>query len=143
MMNTELSIGEVANRTGVSVDTVRHYERKGILGPIRRDDSGYRRYPAEVIDRIRIVRRALGIGFTLDELARIFRQRDSGNPPCAKVYELATRKAAELDERIAAMIAVRTALGQTLTSWEEKLENRGDGEFAGLLASLNEQKEIS
>lgn len=143
MMNTELRIGEVANRSGVSVDTVRHYERKGILGPIARDDSGYRRYPADVIERIRIVRRALGIGFSLDELARIFRQRDSGKPPCAQVYELATRKAAELDERIAAMTALRAALGQTLASWEEKLQNRGDGDFAGLLASLYEQKEIS
>src|SRR5258706_15615859 len=95
-----LFIGTVASQTGVSVDTVRHYERKGLLFNVARDASGYRRYPAETIDRIRVVRAALAIGFTLDELARIFRQRASGKPPCAHVRDLAIRKLEELDERI-------------------------------------------
>jgi DNA-binding transcriptional MerR regulator len=139
MMNSDLlRIGDVAGRTGVSVDTVRHYERKGLLQNVQRDGSGYRRYPAEAIDRIRVVRRALGIGFTLDELSRIFRRRAAGKPPCREVYELATRKVAELDERIAAMTAVRAALSATLLSWEQRLQTTPAGGFAGLLDSLNE-----
>jgi DNA-binding transcriptional MerR regulator len=137
MMNSDLLIGEVAKRVGVSVDTVRHYERKGLLQNVWRDGSGYRRYSSEAVDRIRVARRALAIGFTLDELARIFRKRASGKAPCAHVYELATRKAAELDERIAAMTAVRAALADTLASWEQRLQTTPAGGFAGLLDSLN------
>ena len=140
MMNAELLIGEVARRAGVSADTVRHYERIGILHNIRRDRSGYRRYPEDAVDRIRIARRALDIGFTLEELARIFRRRASGQPPCAQVVELARRKAAELDERIAAMTAVRAALAKTLDAWERRMTDTPSGAFAGLLESLNEKE---
>jgi DNA-binding transcriptional MerR regulator len=133
-----LLIGDVARQTGVSVDTVRHYERKGLLQEVSRDGSGYRRYPSEAIDRIRVVRRALGIGFSLDELARIFRRRAAGKPPCREVYDLATRKVAELDEQIAAMTAVRAALSETLVTWERRLQTTPDGGFAGLLDSLNQ-----
>lgn len=136
MSSDLLLIGSVASRTGVSVDTVRHYERKGLLPDVIRDANGYRRYPAETIDRIRIVRAALAIGFSLDELARVFRQRASGKPPCAYVRDLATRKLAELDERIAAMIAVRAVLSATAVSWEQRLQATPDGGFAHLLESL-------
>jgi DNA-binding transcriptional MerR regulator len=131
-----LLIGAVASQTGVSVDTVRHYERKGLLENVVRDESGYRRYPLDTAQRIRVIRRSLDIGFTLDELARIFRQRASGRPPCAQVRDLATRKLAELDERIAAMNAVRAALSETLSDWEQRLETTPNGTFAHLLESL-------
>jgi DNA-binding transcriptional MerR regulator len=136
-MNSDLLlIGNVASQAGVSVDTVRHYERKGILSNVIRDGSGYRRYPVETVDRIRMVRRALAIGFTLDELARIFRQRAAGSPPCAHVRDLASRKLAELDERIKAMNAVRAALSETVRSWDERLQSTPEGGFAFLLESL-------
>jgi DNA-binding transcriptional MerR regulator len=142
-MNADLLIGEVATRAGVSADTVRHYERKGLLHGVERDSSGYRRYPLDAVDRIRIVRRALTIGFTLDELSRIFRQRAAGVAPCAHVFELATRKAAELDERIATMTTIRTALAEMLASWEQRLHSTPAGGFARLLDSLNDAKETS
>jgi len=136
MSSDLLLIGEVASRTGVSVDTVRHYERKGLLQGISRDRSGYRRYPAESVERIRIIRRALGIGFSLDELSRIFRQRAAGQPPCGHVRDLAVRKLAELDERIAAMTALRAALAGTVGDWEQRLRTTAEGGFAGLLETL-------
>jgi DNA-binding transcriptional MerR regulator len=143
MMNAQLLIGDVAAQAGVSVDTIRHYERKGVLQDVQRDGNGYRRYPSEAVDRVRIVRRALGIGFTLDELSRVFRQRAAGKAPCAHVYELATRKAAELDERIAAMTALRATLGEMLAAWEQRLQSTPPGDFAGLLDSLKEREENS
>jgi DNA-binding transcriptional MerR regulator len=141
VMTAELLIGDVARRTGVSADTVRHYERKGLLDSVRRDPNGYRRYPVSAVDRIRVIRRALAIGFSLDELARIFRQRAGGKAPCAQVYDLATRKITELDERIAAMTAVRAALADTLKSWQPRLQTATPDRFAGLLDSLIETKE--
>ncbi|MEO8036180.1 MAG: MerR family DNA-binding transcriptional regulator [Acidobacteriota bacterium] len=129
-------IGTIAKACGVSVDTVRHYERKGVIPPAVRDESGYRRYPAGTGDRVRIVRRALEIGFSLDELARIFRERKAGHPPCRNVKDLAARKLMELDARIASLLALRAALAETVGAWESQLENTGEGQMALLLDSL-------
>ena len=59
--------GELAHRVGVSTDTLRHYERKGVLPRPRRGANGYRMYPASAVDRVTLIRRALAVGFTLDD----------------------------------------------------------------------------
>jgi DNA-binding transcriptional MerR regulator len=136
MTTALLRIGEVADACGVSADTIRHYERKGVLPPADRDESGYRRYTENTIDRVRVVRRALAIGFTLDELSRIFRERASGRPPCRDVQALARRKLHELDERIAELLKLRAALAVTLETWDAQLDATAGGEMALLLDSL-------
>lgn len=60
---------------------MRHYERKGVLAVPRRSRNGYREYPAEALERVRLVRRALAVGFTLDALARILKERARGRAP--------------------------------------------------------------
>jgi DNA-binding transcriptional MerR regulator len=69
---------QLARLAGVSPDTLRHYELKGLLPTPRRSANGYREYPPEACVRARLVRRAVSLGFTLDELARIVRVRDQG-----------------------------------------------------------------
>jgi len=64
-------IGELAKATGVSTDTLRHYERKGVLRSAR-SGNGYREYPKNALERVRTIRQALSVGFTLDELSTIF-----------------------------------------------------------------------
>ena len=76
----ELRSGEVARRAGVSADTLRHYEQRGLLGKPRRLANGYRAYPPEALDRVLLIQRALAVGFTLDELAELLRARDGGRP---------------------------------------------------------------
>src|ERR1039458_5579184 len=68
--------GELARLSGVSTDTLRHYERVGVLAKPPRTNSGYRRYPASALERVRLVRRAMSVGFSLEELARVQRVRD-------------------------------------------------------------------
>ena len=74
--------GELAQRSGVSTDTLRHYERMGLLARPQRTLGGYRAYEPQALDRVLVVRRALSIGFSLCELAAIFRIRDCGGAPC-------------------------------------------------------------
>jgi DNA-binding transcriptional MerR regulator len=138
-----VSIGEIARGSGVSVDTIRHYEKKGVITDVERAPSGYRRYPQETVDRVRVIRRALNIGFTLDELARIFRHRASGDPPCRKVRDLAAQKLQQIDERISELTSVRAAMLDILAEWDVRLASTAEGEMAHLLESLIESKEDS
>jgi DNA-binding transcriptional MerR regulator len=138
-MNTELLlIGEVARQCGISDDTIRHYEKKGLVAPAERTPTGYRRYAAEVIPRIRMIRRAIRLGFSIDELSRIFRQRAAGKPPCRDVRDLAETKLQQLDEQIAELTALRSSLAATLERWEDRLDAAAEGQPAHLLESLNE-----
>lgn len=131
-----MRIGDIAVHVGVSVDTIRHYERKGVLGAIERDPSGYRRYTADTLRRVTMVRRALTLGFTLDELATVFRQRAAGRPPCRTVRALAARKLTETDERIAQLTSLRDRLEGIIEQWDTQLEKTPEGGFAHLLESL-------
>jgi DNA-binding transcriptional MerR regulator len=132
-----LRSGELARLAGVSTDTLRHYERKGVLAAPRRSVNGYREYPAEALERVLMVRRALGVGFTLDELARILKERDRGGIPCRQVRELAAAKLVEIETRLSELEAVRDDLKLAVKGWDSKLARTPAGERAGLLESLS------
>jgi DNA-binding transcriptional MerR regulator len=133
---TLLQTGTLARHCGVSADTIRHYERLGVIQPALRGANGYRGYPEAAVDRVRVVRRALTLGFTLAELARILRQRDSGRPPCQEVRALAVRKLENLDQRLTELHALRETLARTVASWDARLAGTSEGQPAGLLDSL-------
>jgi MerR family copper efflux transcriptional regulator len=128
--------GALAKAAGVSTDTLRHYERKGVLPRPRRGANGYRQYPPEALARVLLVRRALAVGFTLDELSRVLSVRDRGAAPCREVRALAASKLAEVEERLAQLAELRGELRATLNEWDERLARTSDGARAGLLESL-------
>ena len=136
-MTDEISSGELARICGVSPDTIRHYERVGVLPAAVRGENGYRRFPPDSIGRVLLVRKALAIGFSLEELSRILRQRDAGAPPCRNVRAMAGEKLADLDRQIAEMISMREELARILEEWDAKLSTTRDGEAAHLLHSLS------
>jgi DNA-binding transcriptional MerR regulator len=127
---------EVARRCGVSADTLRHYERKGVLPRPARTGNGYRRYPPETVDRVLLVQRALVVGFTLDELARVLRERDRGEPPCRRVRDLVAARLTDLEARLAQLTALRRELRQVLVEWDRTLSTTPTGRPAHLLQSL-------
>ena len=127
---------QVAKECGVSPDTIRHYEARGVIPRAFRGDNGYRRFPLGTVARVLVVRRALAVGFTLDELARVFRLRAAGTPPCGQVRALAGRKLAELDERIAELMRVRAPVAASVAEWEERLARPAPGAAAHLIDSL-------
>jgi DNA-binding transcriptional MerR regulator len=137
-MDEHLSPSDVARASGLSTDTLRHYERKGVLPAPRRLMNGYRRYPKETMARVRLIQRALAVGFTLDELASILRERDRGGAPCKKVHQLASSKLLELERRLEEMMALRDELRGMLLNWEGKLKGAQPGKQARLLDSLAE-----
>ena len=137
-MQSFLSSGELARRAGVSVDTLRHYERKRVLPAAARRTNSYREWPVEAVKRVVIIRRALTIGFTLDELSRLFAMRARGEPPCRMVSSLAREKLADVDVRIAELTDLREHLRAVIADWDRRLAATALGQPAHLLESLHD-----
>jgi DNA-binding transcriptional MerR regulator len=133
---TTFHIGDVARRARVSRDTLRHYERRGLLPQPPRSPAGYRLYGPEAELRVRVVQAALTLGFTLEELATILRERMQGRAPCRKVRALAGEKLRALDVRILELTEMRRALVETLTEWDARLVRTPLGAAAGLLETV-------
>jgi len=93
----------LAKATGVSPDTIRHYEKIGILPKASRTEAGYRLYPGSAVERVFVVQRGLRLGFTLAELAEVLKARDAGGTPCQRVYRLAKGKLEDVSADIEAL----------------------------------------
>jgi DNA-binding transcriptional MerR regulator len=130
-----LRSGELARVSGVSADTLRHYERKGLLKP-RRAPNGYREYPRHAVERVRLIRAALAIGFKLDDLERVFKIRDAGGAPCRQVRILAAAKLDELEALVRDLTAIRDKLRELMEDWDRRLDSAPPDEPARLLETL-------
>ena len=126
-----LKIGEVAKASGVGIETLRFYEKSGLLDQPSRTESGYRLYDTEVLDRLDFIKRAQILGFSLDEIKRVIAERRAGQSPCAEVREIVRSRLADLDERMREMKSYRKELASALAEWDEK----GDvpGHVCGLI----------
>ena len=129
--------GELARLSGVSTDTLRHYERIEVLAKPPRTHSGYRQYPSSALERVRLVRRAMSVGFSLEELARVLRIRDNGGAPCRQVRDLAASKLEMIERRMEELALLRDQLEKLLKDWDGRLARTAPGHRAGLLESLS------
>jgi MerR family transcriptional regulator, copper efflux regulator len=126
----------VARLAGVSTDTLRLYEKRGLLPKPARAPNGYRTYSNAACTRVRLIRQALAIGFTLEELGRILRVRDAGGIPCRGVRALGGEKLALLDARLAELARARERLAAVLVRWDGILAETPNGTRAALLDAL-------
>jgi DNA-binding transcriptional MerR regulator len=142
---TDLWMGPraLAEATGVSTDTLRHYERLGLLSGVTRTRSGYRRYRTDQVVRIQLIQRALLIGFSLKELAQALRRRDTATPPCRQVRALVAERFATLDQQIDDLANLRDALSVLLSEWDQRLAATSADQPARLLDMLSSSKELT
>lgn len=103
-----MKIGEAARRAGVGVQTLRYYERRALIAAPARSASGYRDYPSSVVERVRFIKQAQAIGFSLEETRQLLDLRPGGT--CGAVGALVAEKLADIDARIAALQAMRAHL---------------------------------
>jgi len=128
-----LGIGQLAKRGGVGIDTVRYYERNGLLEPRGRLASGYRRYGELEVARLRFIRRAQALGFTLKEIKELLAlsaQRDVG-----RVKRSAQAKLRDVETRIADLVRVRDGL----TTLVDACPGHGQAADCPILRALNEE----
>ena len=128
--------GQLAHLAGVSTDTLRYYERRGLLPLPPRSDGGYRLYPAAALRRVLLVRRALALGLSVKELAALLRVRDAGGVPCRNARQVLATKLETLDVRLRELQALRRTLRATLSDWDARLAAAPAGTRAGLLDSI-------
>jgi MerR family transcriptional regulator, copper efflux regulator len=112
MVMQEVGIGELAKRAGVGVDTVRYYERSGLLSPHTRLASGYRRYRDLEVVRLRFIRRAQALGFSLKEVKALLKLSAQSN--VEQVKRSAQEKLSDVDRRIAELQRVREGLAKLI-----------------------------
>src|SRR5262245_4379741 len=97
-----LKIGEVAQASGIGIETLRFYEKSGLLDRPSRTGSGYRIYDTEVLARLDFIKRAQVLGFSLDDVKRIIAEKSAGQSPCAEVREIVRRRLiVKMPDRIA------------------------------------------
>ena len=107
-----LSIGEVCRQTGLSADTLRYYERIGLLGRIARNGGGQRRYGAQDVARLQFVRRAQTMDFSLHEIGQLLALRNQGGDVRADVRALTENKLSAIGQRIEALTRLRDELSE-------------------------------
>ena len=107
---------EVADRAGVNVQTLRYYERRGLLPEPPRRESRYRIYGQDAVRIVRFIKRAQELGFSLDEVECLLELSEGGPESCEAAQRLASGRIAELDRRMANLRAMRDALGQLLAT---------------------------
>ena len=135
-----LYCGELARQCGVSADTVRFYERRKLLPPAERTSAGYRIFPPECLAQMHTIRAGLSMGFSVAELADIFRERNAGRAPCHRVRKLAAEKLALLDAKMHDLQNWRRELRSTLKAWDRRLSKTPRGKQARLLETLAQPK---
>jgi DNA-binding transcriptional MerR regulator len=115
---TLLKIGDVASASGASVDTLRFYEKRGLLTPARRRPSGYREYSPDAVRLVRFIRRAQALGFTLAEVEDLVQMRERawvGDGP-QQLRKAADAKVTDIDRRVRELRALRGALAKLITA---------------------------
>jgi DNA-binding transcriptional MerR regulator len=109
-----VKIGQVAREAGVSVDTVRFYERRGVLPAARRRSSGYREFDESTVERIHVAKAMQDLGFTLDEIVDALHTHDAGDATCASERWRLAAVVDRLDARIAELRRARAQAADTL-----------------------------
>lgn len=134
MGNSSLQIGEIARLCGVSVDTVRYYERLKLLPAASRTNSGYRIFSTKAIEQIKFIKQAQELGFSLEEIKGLL--TSGGAEECERVRDLLQRKLSEMDEQIKKMKAFRKVLAKHLDECDSELSERGQNAHCPVLFEI-------
>lgn len=115
-----MTIGRIARAAGAGIETIRFYEREGLLEKPARTASGYRHYRPDVVARLRFIRQAKDLGFTLSEIRELLALKVMPGKSCADVKARAERKIADVDRRIASLKRMRGALAKLASACSGK-----------------------
>jgi MerR family transcriptional regulator, Zn(II)-responsive regulator of zntA len=111
-------VTELSKRARIPPDTVRYYTRPGLLNPSRQVENAYRVYGASDLRRLRFIRAAKGLGYTLPEIRQMFADADGGKSTCPRVRTIIERRIAETEEHLAELIRLRDRMLKAVRKWK-------------------------
>jgi MerR family mercuric resistance operon transcriptional regulator len=111
--NPSLTIGRLAKAAKVNIETIRHYQRKELIVEPEKPLGGFRHYPAASVDRIRFIKRAQQLGFSLEEIKQLLAL---GEQHCGDVQALAQEKRDKIKQQIAGLLTIQTALDELIST---------------------------
>lgn len=135
MSEKPLLIGRLAKLSGVKPDTIRFYERSGLLPKPSRTGSGYRVYDDGALSQMRFIRKAQALGFSLDEIRRIISLRGQGRETCRCVIAIAEATLAETETKLKELSKFKETLATNLTRWKQTTRGPIASEFCALIES--------
>ena len=133
-----LKIGELARAADVGVETIRYYERRGLLARPPRRASGYRQYPPQAVHRVRFIRRAQALGFTLREIEELLALRVDDERSCADVRALARAKLEDIERRVDEL----QQMGRALERVARRCRGRGPTSECPILEVLDDEEAV-
>ena len=110
-----LTIGEVAEQARVNTETLRYYERRGLVARPPRSASNYRLYPEDAVQRVRFIKRAQELGFSLKDIKELLSLRGAPEAECGEIRAHAEAKIKDIDEKVSALMAMKSALSKLVT----------------------------
>ncbi len=128
-----LTIGQVAKAAGIGIETIRFYEREGLFDPPPRRPSGYRQFPEEVVHRLRFIRRAKELGFSLKEIRELLDLRLEPDATCADVKDRAEQKIESIQTKLRDLQHMKRALGRLVAA----CDGNADVDHCPILVSLD------
>ncbi|HCA27807.1 MAG TPA: heavy metal-responsive transcriptional regulator [Betaproteobacteria bacterium] len=129
-----MTIGKLAKQSGLGAGTLRYYERLGLIAPMQRTEAGYRMYRADAAQRLRFIRRAQALGFSLDQVRELLLLSDNPGAGAAEVKQLTREKIVDIEARIRDLERMK----QGLEALEERCPGHGSTTDCPILAALNQ-----
>ena len=139
MMNTkkQLTIGKLAEQGGVNLETIRYYEQRGLLSKPMRSPSGYRLYPLDAVQRVRFIKQAQELGFSLKEILELLSLRVDPDTTCSDIKKRAESKISDIETKIQTLKRMQQALVQVSAA----CRGRGPTSECPILEALDSHKE--
>ncbi|MDP8970410.1 MAG: heavy metal-responsive transcriptional regulator [Actinomycetota bacterium] len=132
----QLTVSRLAERVGTSADTLRYYERIGLLPEPQRSPAGYRLYDDDAVERVRFIKQAQRFGLRLADIGELLTIRERGLCPCGRTRRLLEARIAELDEELAALARLRDDIGRMVA--ELPAQDNGGWQCSGSLVRLTD-----
>ena len=131
-----LTSGQLAKKSGVGVETLRFYEREGLLTKPARTVSGYRQYPAEAVERVQFIRRAQLLGFQLKDIKELLALRENPDANSGEVREKAVAKLADIDQKIKDLEAMKAELSRLVAA----CDGTGPAAHCPIITAIGDQR---
>ncbi len=124
---TDCTVTQLAKCADVTPDAVRYYVRIGLLKPVRNPCNGYNLFKKGDVQRLRFIRQAKGLGYTLDDITQIFADAEKGRSPCPRVREIIQHRMRENRQRLDELNALQTRMENAVGQWDAMPDGMPDG----------------